>query len=125
FDRVGLPGFQFIQDELDYMGHTHHTNADVYDHLDADDLVQASVVLASFLYDAASRPGMLPRKPLPASATASAAPPAPAPARPAGPARPAPASPAGPATAPKVVPPGAPPAGSAGQAQPPHGAVRP
>ncbi|HEY6322760.1 MAG TPA: M20/M25/M40 family metallo-hydrolase [Thermoanaerobaculia bacterium] len=72
FDRVGLPGFQFIQDELDYMGHTHHTNADVYDHLDADDLVQASVVLASFLYDAASRPGMLPRKPLPAGATAAA-----------------------------------------------------
>jgi carboxypeptidase Q len=72
FDRVGLPGFQFIQDELDYMGHTHHTNTDVYDHLDADDLVQASVVLASFLYDAASRPGMLPRKPLPAGATAAA-----------------------------------------------------
>ena len=114
FDRVGLPGFQFIQDELDYMGHTHHTNADVYDHLDADDLVQASVVLASFLYDAASRPGMLPRKPLPTSAPAAAAPPAPA--------RPAPA---GPAAAPKVAPPGAPPAGSAGQAQPPHGgAVR-
>ena len=65
FDRVGLPGFQFIQDELDYMSHTHHTNADVYDHLDGSDLVQASVVLASFLYDAASRPGMLPRKPLP------------------------------------------------------------
>ena len=121
FDRVGLPGFQFIQDGLDYMGHTHHTNADVYDHLDADDLVQASVVLASFLYDAASRPGMLPRKPLPASAPAPAAPPATAPARPAGSARPAPA---GPAAAPKVVPPGAPPAGPAGQAQPPHGAVR-
>jgi carboxypeptidase Q len=65
FERVGLPGFQFIQDELDYSSHTHHTNADVYDHLDGDDLVQASVVLASFLYDAASRPGMLPRKPLP------------------------------------------------------------
>jgi carboxypeptidase Q len=126
FDRVGLPGFQFIQDELDYMGHTHHTNADVYDHLDADDLVQASVVLASFLYDAASRPGMLPRKPLPASATA-AAPPATAPARPAGSARPAPlgpGGPGGPAGAPKVVPPGAPPAGPAGQEQPPHGAVR-
>jgi carboxypeptidase Q len=72
FDRVGLPGFQFIQDELDYSSHTHHTDADVYDHLDGDDLVQASVVLASFLYDAASRPGMLPRKPLPASATAAA-----------------------------------------------------
>ena len=119
FDRVGLPGFQFIQDELDYMSHTHHTNADVYDHLDADDLVQASVVLASFLYDAASRPAMLPRKPLPASATAPAT--ATAPARRAPSARPAPA---GPAAAPKVVPPGAPPAGPAGQAQPQHGAVR-
>jgi carboxypeptidase Q len=127
FDRVGLPGFQFIQDELDYMGHTHHTNADVYDHLDAEDLVQASVVLASFLYDAASRPGMLPRKPMPASPTVAAAPPATAPARPADSARPAPPGPAGPpgpAAAPKVAPPGAPPAGSAGQEQPPHGAVR-
>jgi carboxypeptidase Q len=119
FDRVGLPGFQFIQDELDYRSHTHHTDADVYDHLDADDLVQASVVLASFLYDAASRPAMLPRKPLPASATAPAT--AKAPARRAPTARPAPA---GPAAAPKVVPPGAPPAGSAGQPHPPHGAVR-
>jgi carboxypeptidase Q len=107
FDRVGLPGFQFIQDELDYRSHTHHTDADVYDHLDADDLVQASVVLASFLYDAASRPGMLPRKPLPASATA-------APNRPARPGSPAPAA------VPKVPPAGKPPAGPQGQARPPH-----
>ncbi len=70
FERVGLPGFQFIQDELDYTSHTHHTDADVYDHLDGDDLVQASVVLASFLYDAASRPGMLPRKPMQEDAVA-------------------------------------------------------
>jgi carboxypeptidase Q len=77
FDRVGLPGFQFIQDELDYMNHTHHTNADVYDHLEASDLMQASVILASFAYDAASRAEMLPRKPLPASATAPAKPAAP------------------------------------------------
>jgi carboxypeptidase Q len=112
FDRVGLPGFQFIQDQLDYTSHTHHTNADVYDHLDADDLVQASVVLASFLYDAASRPGMLPRKPLPASAEAP----------PAAPNRPArPGSPAPPAV-PQVPPAGAPPAGQRGQAKPPHGA---
>lgn len=74
FDRVGLPGFQFIQDELDYSSHTHHTNADVYDHLEADDLMQASVILASFAYDAAERAGMLPRKPLPESATAPAKP---------------------------------------------------
>jgi carboxypeptidase Q len=83
FDRVGLPGFQFIQDELDYSNHTHHTNADVYDHLEANDLMQASVILASFAYDAATRVEMLPRKPLPASATAPArhteAPPTPTP----------------------------------------------
>jgi carboxypeptidase Q len=77
FDRVGLPGFQFIQDELDYSRHTHHTDADVYDHLEGDDLVQASVVLASFLYDAASRPGMLPRKPLPPPSPAPPSPPSP------------------------------------------------
>jgi carboxypeptidase Q len=71
FDRVGLPGFQFIQDELDYSRYTHHTDADVYDHLEGDDLVQASVVLASFLYDAASRRGMLPRKPIPPGSPAS------------------------------------------------------
>lgn len=112
FDRVGLPGFQFIQDELDYTSHTHHTNADVYDHLDADDLVQASVVLASFLYDAASRPGMLPRKPLPASAEAPTA----APNRPARPGSPAPPA------VPQVPPTGPPPAGQRGEAKPPHGA---
>jgi carboxypeptidase Q len=111
FDRVGLPGFQFIQDELDYMRHTHHTSADVYDHLDGEDLVQASVVLASFLYDAASRPGMLPRKPV--------EPPPAAPVRPVPPAR---SSPAGPAAAPKVPPPSAPPAAPRGQASPPQGA---
>ncbi|HYL05493.1 MAG TPA: M20/M25/M40 family metallo-hydrolase, partial [Thermoanaerobaculia bacterium] len=106
FERVGLPGFQFIQDELDYSSHTHHTNADLYDHLDGDDLVQASVVLASFLYDAASRPGMLPRKPLPTGAPAApAAGPPPAKA-------PAPAKPPMPA-APKVPPMAAPPAGHA------------
>jgi Zn-dependent M28 family amino/carboxypeptidase len=65
FDRVGLPGFQFVQDGLDYTSRTHHTVADGYDHLVRDDLIQASVVLASFLYHAAMRPEMLPRKPLP------------------------------------------------------------
>jgi carboxypeptidase Q len=74
FDRIGLPGFQFIQDELDYSNHTHHTDMDVFDHLEPNDLIQASVILASFLYDAASRPEMMPRKPLPPSATAPAAP---------------------------------------------------
>jgi carboxypeptidase Q len=65
FDHVGLPGFQFIQDELDYRGHTHHTNLDSYDHLEEKDLMQGAVVLAAFLYDAAMRPEMLPRKPVP------------------------------------------------------------
>ena len=65
FDRVGLPGFQFIQDALDYSTRTHHTNLDVFDHAREDDLKQASVVLASFLYHAAMREERLPRKPLP------------------------------------------------------------
>ena len=65
FDRVGLPGFQFIQDQMDYDSRTHHTNLDTYDHLRRDDLMQASVVMASFLYNAAMRPEPLPRKPLP------------------------------------------------------------
>ncbi|MDH3254281.1 MAG: M20/M25/M40 family metallo-hydrolase [Acidobacteriota bacterium] len=65
FDRVGIPGFQFIQDDLDYFTRTHHTNFDVFDHAKADDLKQASVVLASFLYHAAMRPERLPRKPAP------------------------------------------------------------
>jgi carboxypeptidase Q len=65
FDEVGLPGFQFIQDGLDYFTHTHHTNIDTYDHLEAQDMMQASVLMAAFLYDAAMRPEPLPRKPLP------------------------------------------------------------
>jgi carboxypeptidase Q len=65
FDRAGLPGFQFIQDEMDYESRTHHTNLDTYDHLHRDDLMQASVVMASFLYNAAMRAEPLPRKPLP------------------------------------------------------------
>ncbi len=66
FDAVGLPGFQFIQDPLDYDTRTHHSNIDVYDHLLPGDLMQASAILASFVYNAATRPEMLPRKPLPA-----------------------------------------------------------
>jgi Zn-dependent M28 family amino/carboxypeptidase len=65
FDAVGLPGFQFIQDPLDYDTRTHHSTLDVYDHLQAGDLMQASAILASFVYNAATRPEMLPRKPLP------------------------------------------------------------
>jgi carboxypeptidase Q len=65
FLDVGLPGFQFIQDELDYEARTHHSDMDVYDHLQREDLMQASVVLATFLYNAAMRPERLPRLPLP------------------------------------------------------------
>ncbi len=65
FDGVGLPGFQFIQDPLDYGTRTHHSNLDVYDHVQPGDLMQASAILASFVYDAAVRPDMLPPKPLP------------------------------------------------------------
>jgi carboxypeptidase Q len=65
FDAVGLPGFQFIQDSLDYSTRTHHTNLDHFDHASAADLQQASVVMASFLYHAAMRDQKLPRKPRP------------------------------------------------------------
>ncbi|MGA3023606.1 MAG: M28 family peptidase [Bryobacteraceae bacterium] len=65
FDAVGLPGFQFIQDPLDYERVTHHTSLDTYDHAQAADLMQAVAVIASVVYDAAKRPEMLPRKPLP------------------------------------------------------------
>ena len=65
FDSVGLPGFQFIQDELAYFTRTHHSNLDVRDHIVAEDLMQASAIMASFVYHTAMRPGKLPRKPLP------------------------------------------------------------
>jgi len=65
FDAVGLPGFQFIQDPLDYGSRTHHSNIDAYDHVQEGDLMQAAAILASFVYDAATRPEMLPRKPMP------------------------------------------------------------
>jgi hypothetical protein len=65
FDAVGLPGFQFVQDPLDYGSRTHHSNLDVYDHLQPADLMQASAVVASFVYHAAMRAEPLPRKPLP------------------------------------------------------------
>ena len=65
FDWVGIPGFQFVQDSMDYMGRTHHSNVDTYDHLDPDDLKQSAVILASFIWHAANRDEMLPRKPMP------------------------------------------------------------
>ncbi len=65
FDGVGLPGFQFIQDEVEYDTRTHHSNMDVYERLQADDMKQASIVMAAFVYNAAMRDEKLPRKPLP------------------------------------------------------------
>jgi hypothetical protein len=64
FDRVGLPGFQFIQDGLDYFSNVHHTNLDTYDHASPEDLKQAAAIVASVVYDAAMREQKLPRKPL-------------------------------------------------------------
>jgi hypothetical protein len=62
FDAVGLPGFQFIQDDLEYDTLTHHSNMDVYDHLSRGDLMQAATVMAWFVYNAAMRDEKLPRK---------------------------------------------------------------
>jgi Zn-dependent M28 family amino/carboxypeptidase len=64
FDAVGLPGFQFIQDEVEYESRTHHTNYDSFERLQREDLMQAAVVMATFVWEAANRPEMLPRKPL-------------------------------------------------------------
>ena len=65
FDAVGLPAFQFIQDPLDYETRTHHSDMDVADRVPPGDLMQAAVVMASCVYQAANRPALLPRKPLP------------------------------------------------------------
>jgi hypothetical protein len=65
FDAVGVPGFQFIQDKLDYSSRTHHSNMDTYERLQPGDLAQAATVEAIFVYNTAMREQMLPRKPLP------------------------------------------------------------
>lgn len=65
FDAVGLPGFQFIQDVIEYDTRTHHTNMDSYDHLIAGDLKQIATIVAAFVYNAAQRDEKLPRKELP------------------------------------------------------------
>lgn len=65
FDDVGLPAFQFIQDPLNYGSQLHHNQVDTYSHVYEEDLQQAAVILASFLYHAATRDERLPRKPLP------------------------------------------------------------
>ena len=65
FDAVGLPGFQFIQDPVEYGTRTHHSNMDLYDRLQQPDLMQAAAIMASVVYHAATRDQMLPRKELP------------------------------------------------------------
>lgn len=65
FNAVGLPGFQFIQDPLNYETRTHHSSLDVYEGAVADDLKQAAVIMASLAWHAAIRDGMLPRPPVP------------------------------------------------------------
>jgi Zn-dependent M28 family amino/carboxypeptidase len=63
FDGVGLPGFQFIQDDLHYFTRTHHSNQDVFDQIQADDMKQAAVIMAAFVYNTAMRNEKMPRKP--------------------------------------------------------------
>ncbi len=65
FDAVGIPGFQFVQDDLDYESRTHHSNEDTVERLQAGDLKQIATVEAIFVYNAAQRDQMMPRKPLP------------------------------------------------------------
>ena len=62
FDGIGLPGFQFIQDPVEYDTRTHHSNMDVFDRIQADDMKQAATIMAAFIYNAAMRDEKLPRK---------------------------------------------------------------
>jgi carboxypeptidase Q len=64
FDAIGLPGFQFIQDEIEYDTRTHHSNMDVFDRIQADDLKQAATIMAAFVYNTAMRDEKLPKKPM-------------------------------------------------------------
>jgi carboxypeptidase Q len=72
FDEIGVPGFQFIQDPVEYSTHSHHTNMDVFDRLQREDLMKNAVIIAAFAYQTANRDARLPRKALPrARATAT------------------------------------------------------
>ncbi|MFM7188041.1 MAG: peptidase M28, partial [Armatimonadota bacterium] len=62
-DSAGLPGFQFIQDEIEYDTRTHHSNMDVFDRIQLQDMKQAATIMAAFLYQTAVRNEKLPRKP--------------------------------------------------------------
>lgn len=64
FDAIGLPGFQFIQDEVEYSTRTHHSNMDSFDRIQADDMKQMSIILAAFVYQAAMMDEKMPRKAL-------------------------------------------------------------
>ena len=77
FDGIGLPGFQFIQDPLEYDTRTHHSSMDVYERVQEDDAKQASIIMASFVYQAAIRDEKLPRKPLDGEIITAPATPAP------------------------------------------------
>jgi carboxypeptidase Q len=65
FDDVGLPGFQFVQDPLEYGTHSHHSSMDLYDRIQPEDLMKNATIIASFAYHAATREALLPRKTLP------------------------------------------------------------
>jgi hypothetical protein len=65
FDAVGIPGFQFIQDPVEYETLTHHSNMDVYERIQKDDMMQAAIIEATFIYNAAMRDEMMPRKDFP------------------------------------------------------------
>ena len=65
FDAVGLPGFQFIQDPVEYNTRTHHSTMDVYERIQEEDMRKNAVIVATFVYNAATRDTPLPRKPLP------------------------------------------------------------
>jgi hypothetical protein len=64
FDEAGVPGFQFIQDEVEYRSRTHHTQWDTFERLQREDLMQAAVVVATVVWETANRPELLPRKPM-------------------------------------------------------------
>ena len=71
FDGIGLPGFQFIQDEIEYDTRTHHSNMDVFDRIQADDMKQAATIMAAFVYNTAMRDDKLPHKTVAAPRVAS------------------------------------------------------
>ena len=64
YDAIGLPGFQFIQDNLEYGSRTHHSNADVFDRVPEEDMKQSATIIAAFIYNAAMMDDKLPRKAL-------------------------------------------------------------